>query len=171
MPVPLHVHSSFSPLWGVRTPEEIVDQALSLGYRHLAITDRNGLYGLFVFLDCAREKGIVPIIGAEVEKSGQRALCWVRDATGYQHLCRILSERHCDPDFSVSDALLRYRSGIIVASDSPRVLGQLGRQKREDLYVEVSPGHFIACHIPVEELEKVGPVIVQTTDKKKPAAE
>ncbi|MCH7795607.1 MAG: hypothetical protein IH900_10785, partial [Proteobacteria bacterium] len=34
--------------------------------------------------------------------------------------------------------------------------------------VEASPGHLIACHIPMEELQKMEPVIVQV--KKDPPA-
>jgi peptide/nickel transport system ATP-binding protein len=37
-------------------------------------------------------------------------------------------------------------------------------------FAEASPGHIISCHIPMEELRKVEPVIVQA-DKTKPAAE
>ena len=52
----------------------------------------------------------------------------------------------------------------------PRKLGDICHTE-QPADVEVSPGHFIACHIPLEELKTVGPVIVQTTDKDKPAAE
>jgi len=52
----------------------------------------------------------------------------------------------------------------------PRKLGDICHTELP-ANVEASPGHFIACHISLAELEKVGPVIVQTTDKNKPAAE
>lgn len=52
--VPLHVHSSFSPKWGVRSLEEICAAAKAMGWTRLALTDRNGLYGLPHFLDAVR---------------------------------------------------------------------------------------------------------------------
>jgi error-prone DNA polymerase len=137
----LHVHSSFSPLWGVRTPAEIIDQAVALGWERLALTDRNGLYGLFVFLNSAKEKSIQTVVSAEIQKDEDRALCWVVNDVGYRNLCRILSLRHCDPEFSLPEALARHREGLVIASDVSRVLGCLTRQSRKDLYVEVSPGH------------------------------
>ena len=44
--VPLWVKSNHSFLEGASFPEELVDQAHALGLRALAITDRDGVYGL-----------------------------------------------------------------------------------------------------------------------------
>jgi len=139
--VPLHVHSSFSPQWGVRSPETICTVARQLGIRRLALTDRNGLYGIPHFLECARQAGLAPIIGSEAVHGGQRAVLLVRDHEGYASLCRLLSDLHCDRGFVLADALIRYRKGLTVLSDDPQVLATLRRKSREHLYVELSPGH------------------------------
>ena len=50
----------------------------------------------------------------------------------------------------------------------PRKIGEICETQRPP-DVEASPGHVITCHIPMAELEKVEPVIVQV-DKGQPAA-
>ena len=51
----------------------------------------------------------------------------------------------------------------------PRKIGRICETERPP-DVEASPGHVITCHIPMDELRQVEPVIVQV-DKSKPAAE
>ena len=138
---PLHVHSSFSPQWGVRSLEDICQTARRLGLTGLALTDRNGLYGIPHFLNCARQHGLRPLIGSEAYHGGQRAVLLARDAEGYTNLCRLLSDLHCCSDFVLADALQRYRRGVTTLSDQPQLLNLLRKQSSEHLYVELSPGH------------------------------
>ena len=138
----LHVHSTSSPLWGVHSPSEVVKRAKALGYDRIALTDRNGLYGLFLFLDSAREEGVDAMIGAEIHSpGGERAILWTKNIRGYKNLCRLLSARHCDPSFRLADALPPRRDGLVAASDHKPLLLTLARASRRDLYVELSPGH------------------------------
>ncbi len=65
--VHLHVHSHFSFGRGAASPVELVAAAHAQGARTLAITDRNNLYGLIWFLLAAKEAGIRPLIGAEID--------------------------------------------------------------------------------------------------------
>ena len=44
--VELHAHSAFSFLDGASLPDELVGAAAKLGYRALALTDHNGVYGV-----------------------------------------------------------------------------------------------------------------------------
>jgi DNA-directed DNA polymerase III PolC len=138
---PLHVQSSFSPNWGVRSLDDLCSAASTMGFTTLALTDRNGLYGIPHFLDCARQHNLAPIIGCEAVHSGQRAILLARNSGGYANLCRILSDLHCCDDFALSEALVHYRQGLTILSDHPHVLGALRRQGREYLYVELSPDH------------------------------
>lgn len=157
-PALLHLHSSSSPLWGVHDPFETVRRAKSVGYEKVALTDRNGLYGLFLFLEAANEEGITPIVGAEVEKGDERALLWVKNSEGYKNLCRILSERHCNPAFTVGGALSAHRRGLIIASDSEGLLAALAAQDRNGLYVELSPGHGIHEGLRICRARRIPPV-------------
>ncbi|MBI2839388.1 MAG: DNA polymerase III subunit alpha [Acidobacteria bacterium] len=146
----LNVHSSYSKMEGVATPHELVGAAEELGYKTLALTDTNGLYGIVFFIQAAREAGIEPIVGSEVVSggtsaggsAGRRALLLVKTNAGYSNLCRIISERHCDPSFDLADAIRRWRDGLIVATDDDAVLLKLKRESSDDLYVEMSPGHL-----------------------------
>ncbi len=137
----LHVHSSFSPQWGVRPVEDLCAAARAQGAGRLALTDRNGLYGIPRFLDVARAAGLAPIIGAEAVAGTNRAVLLARDEEGYADLCRLLSDLHCRRDFDLPRALAERRRGLIVLTDDPAVLTPLRRNSRERLFVELSPGH------------------------------
>lgn len=61
----LHVHSMYSFLDGVSTPEGIVKTAVENGQPGIAITDHGGMFGVLEFYQAARDAGIKPIIGVE----------------------------------------------------------------------------------------------------------
>src|SRR4051794_17719644 len=63
----LHCHTNFSFLDGASPADELVARAVALELGGLAITDHQGLYGAVRFADAAREAGIRPVIGVEVE--------------------------------------------------------------------------------------------------------
>src|SRR4051794_23011173 len=63
----LHCHTNFSFLDGASPADELVARAVALELGGLAITDHQGLYGAVRFVDAAREAGIRPVIGVEVE--------------------------------------------------------------------------------------------------------
>jgi error-prone DNA polymerase len=71
MPVPayaeLHAHTSFSFLDGASAPADLVGRAVELGLSGLAVTDRQGLYGVVRFASAAEEAGLRPVIGIELE--------------------------------------------------------------------------------------------------------
>lgn len=137
----LHVHSSLSPGWGVLAPEALCAEAARLGFDTLAITDRNGLYGVPRFLDAAREAGIAPIIGTEAVTLDSRAVLLAADKEGYANISRLLSDLHCEKGFDLCGALARYRRGVVVLSDDARILSTLKAVSAERLFVELSPGH------------------------------
>lgn len=90
--VHLRVQSAFSFLEGASSPEELVEAAAAAGYRTLALTDRNGVYGLVRFVKAARAAGMRPVVGATLELiDGSRLTVLVRDATGWRNLCQIVS--------------------------------------------------------------------------------
>jgi len=58
----------------------------------LALTDRNGGYGLVEFYKLATRMGIKPILGAELDdRERQRAVILARDRAGYAELCRLIT--------------------------------------------------------------------------------
>jgi error-prone DNA polymerase len=63
----LHCHSNFSFLDGAIPVEALVERALALGHSAVAVTDHQGLYGAVRFVSAAREVGIHPVVGVEIE--------------------------------------------------------------------------------------------------------
>jgi len=64
--VELHCHSAYSLLDGASLPEDLVERAVALGQRALALTDHDELGGVVAFARAAHEKEIGAIIGAEI---------------------------------------------------------------------------------------------------------
>ena len=63
--VGLHVHTHYSLMDGVATPQEYVDRAVKLGMPALAITDHGTLSGHREMYRAAKAAGIKPILGIE----------------------------------------------------------------------------------------------------------
>ena len=63
----LHCHTSFSFLDGASPADDLAARAAELGLTGLAVTDHQGLYGVVRFMEAAREVGIRPVIGIEIE--------------------------------------------------------------------------------------------------------
>ena len=62
---PLHVHTHYSPMDGVATPEEYINRAVEVGMTSCAITDHGTLSGHRDFYRVAKAAGIKPILGVE----------------------------------------------------------------------------------------------------------
>jgi len=87
-------------------PKTIASRAATLGFPAVAVTDRNGLYGVMPFSDACIGKGIQPIIGAMLavarppELGGGQAIDWLvllaKDDLGYGNLCKLVSSAHLD---------------------------------------------------------------------------
>ena len=95
----LHCRSNFSFLEGAAHPEELAEVAASLGLEALALTDRNGLYGVVRFAEAARAVGLPTVFGVELDcvnipsytTEGSIVLL-SRGAQGYAHMARAVSE-------------------------------------------------------------------------------
>lgn len=89
--VHLHTHSHYSLLDGVPSPAELVQQAVALKMRALALTDHDALFGAARFYRAAREAGLHPVLGCEltVGPAGHHLTVLARNEQGYRHLCRL----------------------------------------------------------------------------------
>ena len=89
----LHCRSNFSFLAGASHPEHLVEVASSLGLDALAMTDRNGVYGIVRFAEAARAIGLPTVFGVEIECGtfGEIVLL-SRGASGYGPMVRAVSE-------------------------------------------------------------------------------
>jgi error-prone DNA polymerase len=88
----LRAKTSFSFLEGASHPEEIVAKAKELGLAALAVTDRNGLYGVVRAHMAAKKLSLPIIVGSELTfPAGESAILLASSRRGYGHLCRLIS--------------------------------------------------------------------------------
>jgi len=90
--VDLHVHSNYSFLDGASDVDDLADAAVEQGLDALALTDTNGLYGAVRFANAAKERGLRPIFGAELQLQDMGHVVLIaRDRQGWTSLCRTIS--------------------------------------------------------------------------------
>ena len=109
----LHAHSRFSFMDGSSNPEELVAEAVRLELDALALTDRDGFYGVVRFAEAAQKAGLPTVFGAELtldlayssRRSGpilpsdrieqsRSVVVLARDAAGYAALGTLISRAH-----------------------------------------------------------------------------
>lgn len=104
---PLRVRSHGSLLYGLASPEALVERALELGYESLALTDRDNLYHAVRFDRFARSQGLRPLLGCALSCASGEALLFPIDRRGYARLCALITRRRLDPDFDLAAAFAR----------------------------------------------------------------
>jgi error-prone DNA polymerase len=104
--VELSCRTNFSFLSGATPPEYMVFRAAELGYDAIAITDRDGLYGVVRAQEEAEKHGVRIVIGceltletegltlAEIPGRPTTITVLVENHVGYTNLCKILTESH-----------------------------------------------------------------------------
>lgn len=125
---------------GVAPVTELCRAARAQGADMLALTDTNGLYGAVRFIEVASQAGLRPILGAELTTAEHRAVLLAKTPEGYANLCRLLSDRHCDPSFDFIAAVAARRTGLVLLTDDEQALTSWAESSRQDLYVELTPG-------------------------------
>jgi error-prone DNA polymerase len=117
MYAPLWCKSNGSFLEGASHPEELVDEARRLGLQTLALTDRDGVYGVVRAHEKAREVGLTLVIGAQVTVEASVIVLLAQDRDGYANLCRLLTKgrlRSEKGESSVTwDEVRAHASGLI----------------------------------------------------------
>lgn len=143
--VPLHVHSINSPYKGMITPSELVSRASFLGLPAVALTDHRTTYGHFEFFSLARDAGVKPLLGVELNHSslvGARGhyhlTALAENNDGYRNLVRLVNAHHAKgkEQFVTPEELSEFGSGLIVLTGclngeaSQAILhGNLGRER------------------------------------------
>jgi error-prone DNA polymerase len=147
--VPLWCKSNFSFLEGASHPSELVERAHHLGLEHMALTDRDGVYGIVRAHVRARELGVRLIVGAQVTvglpdhaagaparardanasplpRAPSPLLLAAQDRGGYANLCRLLTTgRRRSPKGSSSvtlDEVRAHAAGLLALSQDPAPL-------------------------------------------------
>ena len=115
---PLWCKSNYSFLEGASHPEELVEQAHALGLPALALTDRDGVYGIVRAHVRARELGVHLICGAQTSLAGgAQVVLLATDRAGYANLCRLVTRgrrRHAKGECSVAaDEVCGHAAGLL----------------------------------------------------------
>lgn len=107
----LHVASAFSAHYGVDWPDTLAAAARDGGADALAITDRDGLYGVPKHISACQRAGIDPVLGVELATLGHDGEVTGRvvvlahghnEGAGYAALCRLVSTAHTHSKVGVS---------------------------------------------------------------------
>ena len=137
--VGLHVHTHYSLMDGVATPEEYVNRAVDLGMQAIAITDHGTLSGHRELYRIAKAKGIKPILGVEgymttsmedkrakadrtdpLDQNYHHIVLLAKNQIGLENLNKINEIAWTDGFFSKPrfdfETLAKYKEGIIVTS-------------------------------------------------------
>jgi DNA polymerase-3 subunit alpha len=137
--VGLHVHTHYSLMDGVATPQEYINRAVELGMPGIAITDHGTLSGHREMYRLAKEAGIKPILGVEGymtrDMSDKRAkaertdpldlnyhhiVLLAKNQQGLENLNKINEIAWTEGFFSKPrfdfETLAKYKEGIIVTS-------------------------------------------------------
>jgi DNA polymerase-3 subunit alpha len=137
--VGLHVHTHYSLMDGVATPEEYVNRAVELGMPALAITDHGTLSGHRELHRIAKANNIKPILGVEgymttdmadkrakadrtdpLDQNYHHIVLLAKNQTGLDNLNKINEIAWTEGFFSKPrfdfDTLKKYKEGLIVTS-------------------------------------------------------
>ncbi len=110
-----------------------------MGMSHLAITDRNGVYGLVWFLQEARRLGIQPLIGAELVTAEHRCIVLAKNQYGYGELCRALRSIHSNPDVDLKCLVPSLDDVVLISDDIALLSALVAKNATADVYGELIP--------------------------------
>ena len=126
--LPLRVQSNYSLLYGTCHIAELVAAAARQGYRAMALTDINNVYGVHTFVECCREAGIRSIIGTELRSGDDCAVVLACNRQGFSRITAMLTRLHREPGTPLATLLPRHTEDIVILSDSPDLLSGLAGQ-------------------------------------------
>ncbi|KOP24460.1 DNA polymerase III subunit alpha [Hapalosiphon sp. MRB220] len=103
--VPLHIHSDYSLLDGASQIPNLVDRAIELDIKAIALTDHGVMYGAIELIKICRNKNIKPIIGNEmyiingdITKQERRPryhqIVLAKNTKGYKNLVKLTTISH-----------------------------------------------------------------------------
>ena len=154
--VPLWVKSNYSFLEGASHPEELVEHASRLMLPSIALTDRDGVYGVVQAHQAVAEHGSSLIIGSQItlERSGcgpGRLLLLAADREGYAGLCGLISAgRQRSPKgqslVTIDEVCARAQGLIAVLPVIEAAAGAAGEQLLPPALCDAFSGDFYLAH-------------------------
>jgi error-prone DNA polymerase len=159
--VELHCKSNFTFLEGASHPDELVQQAESLGYQGLALTDRETVAGVVRGFTPAKELNFKYIVGTEIcPTDAPPIVLWPTDRAAYGRMCRLISRGRlraekgdCELCF---DDIAELSDGLIAGLVSAPPVGRDSPDDGSDAFVRFSKDRFretfgdrayLLCHL------------------------
>jgi len=137
---PLWIRSAYSLLRGTMSLEVLIGRAVRAGFTHLVLGDLNNIYGAPAFYRLARDAGLSPIIGAELDDGADGLLALVENDVGYRNLCCLITRIQCSPDFSLRDSLDGFADGLhFLVDDADMAAGLVDAVGRGHLWLALDP--------------------------------
>ena len=139
--VHLNTHSVYSKMSGLLSLHDLVELTAKSSMDKIALTDTNGLWGFIRFVQHARNRGLGPIAGVNLITKMDELIVLVENQSGYENLCRIISDVHRNLDKPIIE-LIRDRSiGLFFLSYNEKTLSLLKKIiPSSHLFVELRPG-------------------------------
>jgi DNA-directed DNA polymerase III PolC len=152
----LRTHSAYSLQEGLLQPEEIARAAATNGMPAVGLTDHRLLTGSVEFVTAAKQAGVQPILGMEIDlESGPLSLL-AMSMEGWSNLCRLssaLALQDAQKDLSTLELLEKYSRDLIALSGA-HGLENLKTIFPDRLYLELQrPSN--AVHL-LERADKLG---------------
>lgn len=110
--VALQVKTSYSILSSLNDVSKLVKLAKEYGYKALAITDEDNMFGVMEFYTECIKNGIKPIIGLELTVENSKVLLYAKNGKGYKNLIK-LSTIKSTREIVLND-LMEYRDDLIL---------------------------------------------------------
>jgi DNA polymerase III alpha subunit len=126
--IPLHVHSNYSLLSGTVQIDKLITTAKKFSLPALALTDTNGMHGLISFVKKALEEKIKPLCGAYIDDPDNKnryAIFLARNNEGYSELCKIITSRKLNDDFSLISILNKFPENFYIIVSSIELLKEV----------------------------------------------
>ena len=136
--IPLHVHSYYSFLTGTIPPEILIKKAVEYNLHSFAITDTNAMNGIVPFVKEANQAKIKPIIGSvitDTENEDEYAILLAKNNEGYKDLCKIITSRKLNDDFSLISIIKDHITNLIIITPSISVAEEINNEN--EFYVEL----------------------------------
>ena len=109
---PLQVKTSYSILSSLNNIQKLVSTAKEYGFKNLAITDENNMFGVMGFyLEC-KKNDIKPIIGIELTYDNTILLLYAKNIDGYHNLIKLATIKS-DRELTIDD-LIMYNDNLIL---------------------------------------------------------
>ena len=86
---PLQIKTCYSLLQSLNDIKKLVSYASKLGYKSLAITDSNNMFGVVEFYNECKKNNIKPIIGIELNIEDKKILLYAINNNGYKNLIKL----------------------------------------------------------------------------------